>query len=80
MPSSHLFSYLPTYIEDLFLTEWVTKVKPYSNLVKVDPQFSHDEHQLDDQESLSLANFLTLVVMAASASYKGREIFPKLTS
>jgi hypothetical protein len=55
-------------------------VKPYSNLVKVDPQFSHDEHQLDDQESLSLANFLTLVVMAASASYKGREIFPKLTS
>jgi hypothetical protein len=35
--SSYLFSYLFTYVWDLFLTELVTKVKPNINSVDVHP-------------------------------------------
>jgi hypothetical protein len=38
-PSNHLvvtyFSYLCTYLQDLLLTDWVTKVKPDMNSVEV---------------------------------------------
>jgi hypothetical protein len=46
-PGSYLFSYLCTYIWDLFHTESVTKVKPNTNSVKVHPQLSNISHPVD---------------------------------
>jgi hypothetical protein len=45
--SSYLFSYLCTYIGDLFHTESVTKVKPNINSVKVHPQLSNIRHPVE---------------------------------
>ncbi len=42
-----MFSYLSTYIRDLFVTELVTKVKPNINSVEVHPQLSNDRHPVD---------------------------------
>jgi len=47
LPSSYLFSYLSTYIRDLFLTKLVTKVKPNLNSVEVHPQLSNNGHPVD---------------------------------
>jgi hypothetical protein len=47
LPSSYLFSYLDTYIWDLFPTELVTEVKPNINSVKVHPQLSNNRHPVD---------------------------------
>jgi hypothetical protein len=44
LPSSYLFSYLSTYIWDLFLTGLVTKVKQNINSVEVHPQLSNNRH------------------------------------
>jgi hypothetical protein len=45
---TYLFSYLSTYIGDLFLTELVTKVKPNINSVEVHPQLSNNNrHPVD---------------------------------
>jgi hypothetical protein len=43
----YLFSYLSTYIGDLFPTELVTKVKPNINSVEVHPQLSNNGHPVD---------------------------------
>jgi hypothetical protein len=47
LPSSYLFSYIDTYIWDLFPTELVTYVKPNINLVAVHPQVSNKGHPVD---------------------------------
>ncbi len=50
LPSSYLFSYLFTYIWDLFPTELVTKLKPNINWdegVEVHPQPSNKGHPMD---------------------------------
>ncbi len=47
LPSRYLFSYLSTYIWDLFLTKLVTKVKPNLNSVEVHPQLSNNGHPVD---------------------------------
>jgi hypothetical protein len=44
----YLFSYLSTYIGDLFLTELVTEVKPNINSVEVHPQLNNNRHPVDD--------------------------------
>jgi len=47
-PSTSLpITYFPTYIWDLFLTEFVTKVKPNINSVEVHPQLSNNGHPVD---------------------------------
>jgi hypothetical protein len=45
--SSYLFSYIPIYILDLFLTKLATKVKSNIKLVKVHPQLSYNNHPMD---------------------------------
>jgi hypothetical protein len=45
--SSQLFSYLSTYIWDLFLSEIISKVKPNINSVEVYPQLSNNGHPVD---------------------------------
>jgi hypothetical protein len=45
--SSTLFCYLPVYMLDLLLIEWVTKMKPSSNSVEDHPQLSHNRHPVD---------------------------------
>jgi hypothetical protein len=52
-----LFSYLSTYIRDLFLTELVTKVKPNINSVEVHPQLSNDGHPVDGKVKPKAAGF-----------------------
>jgi hypothetical protein len=47
LPISPLFFYLPIYILDLLLIEWVTKMKPGSNSVEDHPQLSHNRHPMD---------------------------------
>ncbi len=44
---TYLFSYLSTYIADLFPTELVTKVKPNINSVEVHPQLTNNGHPVD---------------------------------
>jgi hypothetical protein len=45
--SNYLFSYLPIYILDLFVTKLVTKVKSNIKSVKVHPQLSNNGHSMD---------------------------------
>jgi hypothetical protein len=45
--SNYLFSYLPIYILDLFVTKLVTKVKSNIKSVKVHPQLSNNGHPMD---------------------------------
>ncbi len=40
-------TYLSIYIYDLLVTEWVIKVKPDINSVKVHPKLSHNGHPVD---------------------------------
>jgi hypothetical protein len=49
LPSSYLFSYLPTYLcmRPIFLQNWVTKVKPNMNSVEVHAQLSNNRHPED---------------------------------
>jgi len=42
-----LFSYIPTYVWNIFPTELITKVKPNVNSVEVHPQLSNNGHPLD---------------------------------
>jgi hypothetical protein len=42
-PSNHLLSYLFTYIYNLFLIKWVTKVKPKINSGELHSQLSRME-------------------------------------
>jgi hypothetical protein len=44
---SYLFSYLSTYIWDLFLKKLFTKVKPNVNSVEVHPQLFNNGHPMD---------------------------------
>jgi hypothetical protein len=46
--TNNLFSYLSTYIWDLFSTKLVTKVKPNINSVDVHPQLSNNKHPVVD--------------------------------
>ncbi len=46
-PSSYLFSYLSTYLWDLFRSEMITKVKRNINSVEVHPQLSNNRHPVD---------------------------------
>ncbi len=41
------FFYLPVYMLDLLLIEWVTKMKPGSNSVEDHPQLRHNRHPVD---------------------------------
>jgi hypothetical protein len=45
--SSPLFFYLPIYMLDLLLIEWITKMKPGSNSVDDHPQLSQNGHPVD---------------------------------
>ncbi len=47
IPSSPLFCYLPVYMLNLLLIEWVTKMKPGSNSVEDHPQLSHNRYPVD---------------------------------
>jgi hypothetical protein len=47
IPSSHLFSYLSTYVKDLFPTELVTKVKRNINSGEVHRQLSNNRYPVD---------------------------------
>ncbi len=47
LPSSYLFSFLPTYVWDLFPSELATKVKPNINSVEVHPYLSNNGHLVD---------------------------------
>jgi hypothetical protein len=42
VPSKPLFCYLPVYMLDLILIEWVTKMKLGSNSLEDHPQLSHN--------------------------------------
>jgi len=44
---SYLFSYLSTYIWDLFPADLVTKVKPTINSVEGHPKLGNKEHPMD---------------------------------
>jgi hypothetical protein len=45
--SSPLFGYLPVYMLDLLLIEWVIKMKPGSNSVEDHSQLGHNRHTVD---------------------------------
>ncbi len=47
LPSVYLFSYLFTYIRDLFPTELVAEVKANTNSVEIHPQLSNNGHPVD---------------------------------
>ncbi len=56
-PSTHLIIiYFPTYVQDLFPTKLVTKVKSKINLIEIHPQLSNNRHpgngELVDARSL----------------------------
>jgi hypothetical protein len=45
--SNYLFSYIPIYILDLFLTKLITKVKSNIKSTKVHPQLNNNDHLVD---------------------------------
>jgi hypothetical protein len=47
LPNNNLFSYLSTYIWNLFLKNCFTKVKANINSVEVHPQLSNNRHPVD---------------------------------